>query len=38
MSRVWGGIHVMSDNLEGQKIGVEVADWTYTHALLPIAK
>jgi hypothetical protein len=38
MSRVWGGIHVMSDNLEGQKIGVEVADWTFANALQPIAK
>ena len=38
MSRVWGGIHVMSDNLEGQKMGVEVADWTYANALQPIAK
>jgi hypothetical protein len=38
MSRVWGGIHTMSDNLEGQKQGTEVADWVYTHALLPISK
>jgi PAP2 superfamily len=38
MSRVWGGIHTMSDNLEGQKIGVEVADWVYTHALLAASK
>jgi hypothetical protein len=30
MSRVWGGIHTMSDNLEGQKAGVEVADWVYS--------
>jgi hypothetical protein len=37
MSRVWGGIHVMSDNLEGQKIGIEVADWTYAHALPAIS-
>lgn len=35
MSRVWGGIHVMSDNLEGQKAGIKVADWVFTHALLP---
>jgi hypothetical protein len=38
MSRVWGGIHTMSDNLEGQKQGTEVADWVYTHALLPLSK
>jgi hypothetical protein len=38
MSRVWGGIHTMSDNLEGQKIGMEVADWTFDHALLPDSK
>jgi hypothetical protein len=38
MSRVWGGIHTMADNLEGQKEGTEVADWVYGHALLPLAK
>jgi PAP2 superfamily len=38
MSRVWGGIHTMSDNLEGQKMGVKVADWVYANALLPISK
>jgi hypothetical protein len=37
MSRVWGGIHTMSDNLEGQKAGIEVADWTFAHALLPLS-
>ena len=36
MSRVWGGIHTMSDNLEGQKAGVSIADWVYSHALLPV--
>lgn len=35
MSRVWGGIHVMSDNLEGQKAGIRVADYIFAHALLP---
>jgi len=35
MSRVWGGIHTMSDNLEAQKIGLKIADWTIDHALLP---
>jgi len=38
MSRVWGGIHTMSDNLEGQKQGVEVADWVYAHELVPLSK
>jgi len=36
MSRVWGGIHTMSDNLEAQKVGLKIADWTVDHALLPI--
>lgn len=34
MSRVWGGIHVMSDNLEGQKAGLKVADYVFAHALI----
>jgi hypothetical protein len=36
MSRVWGGIHTMSDNLEAQKMGLKIADWTFAHALLPV--
>lgn len=36
MSRVWGGIHVMSDNIEGQKAGLKVADYVFTHALQPV--
>ncbi len=36
MSRVWGGIHTMPDNLEGQKMGIKVADWVFAHALLPV--
>jgi len=35
MSRVWGGIHTMSDNIEGQKAGIAVADWIYENALRP---
>lgn len=35
MSRLWAGIHVMSDNLEGQKCGLKIADWVSNHALLP---
>ena len=38
MSRVWGGIHVMSDNLEGQTLGVKVADWVFSSQLLPVSK
>ncbi|HEY4300975.1 MAG TPA: hypothetical protein VGM73_08890 [Candidatus Didemnitutus sp.] len=33
MSRVWGGIHTMSDNLEAQKAGIKIADWVWAHAL-----
>ena len=35
MSRVWGGIHVMSDNIEGQKAGIAVAEHIFAHALRP---
>ncbi len=38
MSRVWGGIHVMSDNLEGQNLGIHVADWVTSTQLLPLSK
>jgi hypothetical protein len=37
MSRVWGGIHTMSDNTEAQKVGQKIADWTFEHALLPLS-
>ena len=37
MSRVWGGIHTISDNLEAQKAGVKIADWVMEHALTPVA-
>lgn len=36
MSRVWGGIHVMSDNIEGQKAGLAVADWIFANSLQPV--
>jgi hypothetical protein len=36
MSRVWGGIHTMADNLEGQKAGISVGDWVFAHALQPL--
>jgi len=38
MSRVFGGIHTMSDNLEAQKMGIKIADWTWAKALQPVAK
>jgi hypothetical protein len=38
MSRVWGGIHTMTDNIQGQKCGIQVADWTFANALQPLAK
>jgi len=37
MSRVLGGIHTMSDNLEGQKMGMKIADYVFSHALLPVS-
>lgn len=33
MSRVYGGIHVMSDNVEGLKVGLKVADWVFENSL-----
>lgn len=36
MSRIWAGIHFMSDNLDGQNAGIKIADWTIDHALLPL--
>jgi hypothetical protein len=33
MSRLFAGIHVMSDNLEGQKAGTKIADWVFENAL-----
>ena len=38
MSRVYGGIHTMSANLEGQKAGMKIADWVFANSLQPIAK
>ncbi len=35
MSRLYGGIHVMSDNLEGTKAGLKIADWVFDNALQP---
>jgi hypothetical protein len=36
MSRVWGGIHFMSDNLVGQDCGMKIADYVYDHVLQPM--
>ena len=36
MSRVYGGIHTMSANLEGQKAGMRVADYVFENALQPL--
>jgi hypothetical protein len=33
MSRVYGGIHTMSANLEGQNAGIAIADWVFNNAL-----
>jgi hypothetical protein len=38
MSRVWGGIHTMADNLEAQTCGLKIADWVFTHAVQPREK
>ncbi len=37
MSRVWGGIHFMSDNLVGQECGLKLADYVFATALQPVA-
>lgn len=36
MSRVYGGIHTMSANLEGQKAGMKIADYVFENALKPV--
>ena len=36
MSRVWGGIHTMSDNLAGQEAGLKLADFVFETALQPV--
>lgn len=35
MSRVWGGIHTMADNLVGQECGLALADFVFDTALAP---
>lgn len=36
MSRVWGGIHFMCDNLAGQEAGLKIADHVWANALRPL--
>lgn len=36
MSRVWGGIHVMQDNLVAQRLGMELADFIFATKLQPL--
>ncbi|HYC70277.1 MAG TPA: phosphatase PAP2 family protein [Opitutaceae bacterium] len=36
MSRVWAGIHFMSDNLAGQAAGLQIADFVFANALQPL--
>jgi len=38
MSRVWGGIHFMSDNLVGQECGMKIADYVFDNALQPVKR
>jgi len=35
MSRLFGGIHVMVDNLEGSNAGHKIGDWVFDHSLQP---
>jgi hypothetical protein len=37
MSRVWAGIHTMTDNLAGQECGLKLADFVFENALQPKA-
>jgi hypothetical protein len=38
MSRIYLGIHFSFDNIEGQVVGRNVADYVMTHALQPVAR
>ncbi len=35
-SRIWGGIHFASADLDGQALGKKVGDWAFEHALRPV--
>ena len=36
MSRIYGGIHVKADDIQGQASGRKVSDWVFENALQPI--
>ena len=33
MSRIWGGIHFRSADVDGQALGRKIGDWVFDHAL-----
>jgi hypothetical protein len=35
LSRIYGGIHFMSANLNALEAGMGIGDWTYSHYLRP---
>lgn len=35
MSRLWGGIHVMVDNVAGTDAGLKIGDWVFDNSLQP---
>jgi hypothetical protein len=36
MSRIWGGIHVMVDNVAGTEAGQKIGEWVFEQALQPV--
>ena len=36
MSRIYGGIHVKADDVQGQASGRKIGDWVFENALQPI--
>jgi hypothetical protein len=36
MSRIWGGIHFVSDNNAGKQAGQKIAEWVFSQALQPV--
>lgn len=37
MSRIWGGIHFHSADVDGQALGRKVGEWVFDHSLKPVA-
>ena len=37
MSRIWGGIHFHSADVDGQELGHRIGDWVYERSLQPMA-